>query len=175
MNFYEVIKNRRSIRHYKPDAVKKETLEKILNSARLAPSWKNSQNWQFIILSEDNSKESILEAFDDKNPGKKTLTKAPLVIVLCSKPEDSGQLDGKNYYMVDGAIAMEHLVLAAKAEGLGTCWLGLFNENIVKKALEIPSDWRVIAITPLGYPDQDPSPRPRKELNEIISWEKWSK
>ncbi len=173
MEFYEVIEARRSIRHYKSDPIPEETILRILNAARLAPSWKNSQNWHFILVQDTANKTALLNAFADTNPGKKALAAAPVVVILCANPDNSGKMGDKEYYLVDAAIAMEHLILAARAEELGTCWMGLFDENVIQKALEIPSPWRVIGITPLGYPDQDPKPRPRKALEEMISWEKW--
>lgn len=78
-----------------------------------------------------------------------------MLIVVCADPDQSGHKDGKDYYLVDAAISFEHLVLAAAAEGLGTCWLGgMFNEDEVKRQLGIPDQLRVVAITPLGYPEE---------------------
>lgn len=82
-------------------------------------------------------------------------------------------MSDKEYYLVDAGIAMENLMLAARAEGLGTCWLGEFEESAAKDALGIPGQWRVVGLTPLGWPDQDPKPRPRKALEEIAFREKW--
>ncbi len=173
MEFYEVIEKRRSIRRYKDTPIKKETIETILNAARLAPSWKNLQCWKYIVIDDFPMKESILKAFEKSNPGKKSIKAAPVLVVLCAKPAASGLVGDKEYYLVDAGITMEHLVLAACNEGLGTCWLGLFDEEIVRNALKIPDNWRVVAMTPLGYPDQDPRPRPRKELQEIVCYNKW--
>lgn len=173
MNIYDVIEARRSIRKYKPDPVGEEKITRVLNAARLAPSWKNFQCWRFIVISSENGKAGLLTAFDDTNPGKKAITAAPVMIVLCADPKASGKMGDKDYYLVDAGITMEHLMLAARAEGLGTCWMGEFNENAVKSFLEIPLQWRVVGLTPLGYPDQDPRPRPRKTMEEIIFREKW--
>jgi nitroreductase len=173
MNIYEVIEARRSIRRYKPDPVEEEKITRVLNAARLAPSWKNLQCWRFVVISSEHGKAGLLAAFDDTNPGKKAITAAPVMIVLCADPRVSGKVGDKEYYLVDSGITMEHLMLAARAEGLGTCWLGEFNENAVKSVLEIPQQWRVVGLTPLGYPDQDPRPRPRKTMEEIIFREKW--
>lgn len=173
MNFYEVIEARRSIRRYKPDQVGEEMVSRVLNAARLAPSWKNLQCWRFIVVHREEGKAGILNAFADSNPGKKAILAAPVMIVLCADPQASGKMGDKEYYLVDAGITMEHLMLAARAEGLGTCWMGEFEEDEVKKALEIPSQWRVVGLTPLGYPDQDPKPRPRKSMEEIVYREKW--
>ncbi|OPX90629.1 MAG: 5,6-dimethylbenzimidazole synthase [Pelotomaculum sp. PtaB.Bin013] len=140
----------------------------------MAPSWKNLQCWRFIVVCSEESKNGILTAIPDANPGKKAIATAPVAIVLCADPQSSGVMGDRYYYLVDSGIAMEHLVLAASAEGLGTCWIGVFDENIVKSALAIPVGWRVVAMTPLGYPDQESSPRPRKKINEIVFREKWN-
>lgn len=173
MNLYEVIEARRSIRRYKPDPVGEEKVARVLDAARLAPSWKNLQCWRFIVVRSEEGKAGLLAAFADTNPGKKAIMAATVMIVLCADPQASGKMGDKEYYLVDAGITMEHLMLAARAEGLGTCWLGEFNEDVVKTALEIPTQWRVVGLTPLGHPDQDPKPRPRKTMEEIAFREKW--
>jgi len=174
MDFYELVKARRSIRSFKSDPVDEDLLKRVLEAARLAPSWKNLQCWRFIVVRSEESKSGILAAIPDANPGKKAIAAAPVAIVLCADPRLSGVMGDRYYYLVDSGIAMEHLILAASAEGLGTCWIGVFEENIIKSALAIPADWRVVALTPLGYPDQEPNPRPRKTIDEIVFREKWN-
>ncbi|MCD1295624.1 nitroreductase [Methanocella sp. CWC-04] len=145
MEFYEVIRDRKSVRRYLPDKVPEEALLRVLEAARLAPSWCNKQCWSYIVVDDPGLISSIVAG------GAKAFN-APMYIVLCADPSLSGSIGGKEYYLVDAAISMEHLVLAATAEGLGTCWLGaMFNEESVKKALSIPDGLRVVAITPLGY------------------------
>ena len=173
MEFYDVIKERRSIRRYKPDLVSREQLMRVLEAARLAPSWKNLQCWRFIVVTEESGKNSIAAALADTNPGKRALQTAPIDIVLCADPQASGIMGDRLYYLVDCGITMEHLVLAASAEGLATCWIGAFDEETVKTAMGVPSEWRVIAMTPLGYPDQKPTPGSRKEPTDIFCKEKW--
>ena len=172
MEFYDVINSRRSIRRYKDIPVEKEKLQAVMNAAIQAPTWKNLQGWRVIIIGPE-SKDKILQSIPDTNPGKKGIASAPLVMVFCANPADSGERDGQNYYLVDSGIAMEHLVLAARNEGLGTCWMGIFDEAIIKTSFGIPEQWRVVAITPLGYPDQDPQPRPRKALAEMCFEGHW--
>ncbi len=173
MEFQEVIAGRRSIRKYKPDPVEKEKLRAILEAGRLAPSWKNLQCWQFIVVETPEGKEKVIEAFAEDNPGKKALASAPVLIVICGDPKASGDQDDKDYYLVDLGIAFEHVILAAHNLGLGTCFMGLFKEAILKENLNVPDGWRVVGVTPVGYPDQDPKPRPRKELGEIVFSESW--
>jgi len=174
MDFYELVKARRSIRSFKSDPVDEDLLKRVLEAARLAPSWKNLQCWRFIVVCGEESKTGILAAIPDTNPGKKAIAAAPVAIVLCADPRASGVMGDRHYYLVDSGIAMEHLILAARAEGLGTCWIGVFEEDVVKSALSVPADWRVVALTPLGYPDQEPASRPRKTIDEIVFREKWN-
>lgn len=173
MDILQVINDRRSIRKYKDTPVEREKIEQVLNAARLAPSWKNLQCWRFLVLTDPVKKNRLLDAFPEGNPGGAALVAAPCVIVVCADPTQSGVENGIEYYIADTAIAFEHICLSAHALGLGTCWMGWFQEAPVKKALDIPEGFRVVGMTPLGYPDQQPKPRPRKELSEIAYFENW--
>lgn len=163
----EVIRQRRSIRKYKPDAVPEDKINYILEAARLAPSWGNSQCWKFVVVTDPKVKEEVAKA------GNQWIAQAPVLIVACADPTKPGTKKDQPYYMLDIGIAMEHLILAASEQGLGTCWIGWFDEETVKKALGVPKGIRVVATTPLGYPDESPGPRPRKKLEEIMSYNKY--
>lgn len=173
MDIFQVISDRRSIRKYKDIPVEQEKIERILNAARLAPSWKNTQCWRFLVLTKPEQREKVLTAFPDDNPGKKAIAMAPVVIVVCGNPAESDVENGINYFVADVAIAFEHLCLSAHALGLGTCWMGWFDEARVKVSLGIPDAIRIVGMTPLGYPDQEPKARPRKELSEIVFFDEW--
>jgi nitroreductase len=173
MDFFDVIRERRSIRKYREQAVETEKLLAVLEAARLAPSWKNQQCWRFLVLQEAGKRAALLDCFHEENPGRKGLGQAPVVIVVCADPQESGSEEGKDYYLADAAMAFEHLCLAARALGLGSCWMGWFDEVRLKGVLGIPKELRVLGVTPLGYPDQEPKPRPRKELAEIAFFEEW--
>jgi nitroreductase len=173
MDIFQAISDRRSIRKYQQRAVEPEKLEKVLDAARLAPSWKNMQCWRFLVLTDPERRRALLEAFPEENPGKKAVAMAPCIIVVCADPAESGVENGIDYYVADTAIAFEHLCLAARGLGLGTCWMGWFDESRIKEALQIPAEIRVVGLTPLGYPDQEPKPRPRKELSEIAFYDNW--
>lgn len=173
MDIFQTIRNRRSIRKYKDTPVEMETIQQILDAARLAPSWKNMQCWRFLVLTDPEQRAKTVDAFPDDNPGKKAIAGAPVVIVVCADPRESGVENGIEYYIADTAIAFEHLCLAAYALGLGTCWMGWYNEERIKQALGIPAAIRIIGLTPLGYPDQEPKPRPRKTLEEIAFFNEW--
>lgn len=173
MDIFQVIRDRRSIRKYKDTPVEREKIELILDAARLAPSWKNLQCWRFLVLTDATKRATVLDAFPDDNPGKKAIAMAPVVIVVCGNPVESDTENGIDYFVADVSIAFEHLCLAAHALGLGTCWMGWYNEEQIKQSLGIPAGIRVVGITPLGYPDQEPKPRPRKELHEIAFFNEW--
>lgn len=168
MTFLELAQKRRSLRTYHPYPVEKEKLDYVLECARLAPSWKNLQCWRFIVVEDEVQRQALTTAFAETNPGRKALLQAPLIIVLCGVPEESEVWEGKDYMMLDAGLAMEHLVLAAAEQGLGTCWQGLFSEERAREILKVPENVRIIAMTPLGYPAEERNPRPRKELSQIV-------
>lgn len=175
MDIFQVFHDRRSIRKYKDTPVERAKIEQVLDAARLAPSWKNQQCWRFLVLTDADRRALVLEAFPDDNPGKKAIAAAPVLIVVCGNPAESDVENGIPYFIADVAIAFEHLCLAAHALGLGTCWMGWYDEGLIKRALGIPEEIRIVGITPLGYPDQEPKPRPRKPLSEITCFNHWSK
>lgn len=168
MELMEAIRKRRSIRRYKPDPVTKEDIEYVLEAARLAPSWANTQCWHFVVATEEDVKQRVAQAGVEW--GTSWIAKAPVIIVACADPAKPGNKGDITNYLVDIGIAMEHLILAATDRGLGTCWIGGFFEDRVKEALGIPENIRVVASTPLGYPDGSPVVVGRKSLKEIISY-----
>jgi len=169
MEFEEVIKKRRSIRSYEEKPVPQKVLLKILEAARLAPSAKNRQPWKFIVVKDKEKRKRIAEASYYQN----FIAEAPIVIVAVALEPDYIMSCGVPAYPVDLAIAVEHICLAACNEGLGTCWIGAFDQEKVKKILEIPEKYKVVALTPLGYPKHVPPPRPRKRLKDIVTFDKF--
>ena len=168
MSVLDVIKERRSVRSYKPDPIPEDVLQRVLDAARFSPSGKNLQPWKFILVNDENLKRRLAEA----SVGQYFVAEAPLVIVACAFPDKCYSRMG-NYmksWPVDVAIAIEHLMLQAQEEGLGTCWIGAFEEEDVKAILDIPEGVRVLALTPVGYTTENPAPRGRKSLEEIISY-----
>ncbi len=162
MEFDEVIKMRRSIRKYKGTPVPRESLMKILEAARIAPSAAHRQPWHFVVVED---KETI-----EKLAGRsKWAAEAPAMIVGLADPVAS-----PNWYLNDMGIAFEHIVLTATSLGLGTCWMGQTKrDSEVKELLGIPDELNVIALTPLGEPDEVKEPKDRKSLDEIVSWGKY--
>jgi nitroreductase len=162
MNLYEVIQTRRSVRQYKATPVPQATLDRIWEAARLAPSACNFQPWRFLLVQSPEARGCVQEVLPEW-----TQT-APLLVVALGSPAAAWKRDGQSVHEIDVAIAMEHLMLAATAEGLGTCWICAFNRKRLAHALKLPKDWEPVAVTPLGYPD-DSSPRTsRKPLAEIV-------
>jgi len=171
LDFYKAVQNRVSTRKYKDRAVPDEVLEKILNAARLAPSGKNGQPWRFIVVRSGETRKKLVKACK----GQKFIEEAPVTIVACGYEKYAYQKMGGywNSLPVDIGISLEHLILAAEVEGLGTCWIGAFMEDEVRKILEVPDEVKIVALTPLGYPDQDRSFSGRKNMDEIVMHEKW--
>lgn len=163
MEFMEVVRRRRSIRRYKPDPVPREQIEAVLEAARLAPSWANSQCWKFVVVTDEAARQALAKA------GNEWVAHAPVIIAACADPTKPGTKGDQPYYLVDIGIALEHLMLAAADLGLGTCWIGWFDEAVARQALGAPEQIRVVAFTPLGVPAEEPAPKPRKPLDEIWS------
>lgn len=169
----EIITNRRSIRAYESDKIEDDKLDYILQAFRKAPSAKNLQPWKLIVVKNKHKREDLATACNNQS----FISEAPVVIAACAKEEEAyGVMGGyMSSYTVDIAIAMEHLILAATEQGLGTCWIGAFKENLVKGILGVPENIRVVALTPVGYPSSttDPSKRGRKSLSEVVCYEKY--
>ncbi len=168
-----MVQQRRSLRSYLDKPVEAEKLEYVLECARLAPSWKNLQCWRFIVVTDPETRQALTTSMEDSNPGRKALQQAPVVIVLCALPGASEVWEDKDFMMLDAGLAMEHLILAATEQGLGTCWQGKFHEKIVHQVLGVPDDVRVVAMTPVGYPAEQRNPRPRKSMAEIVFQGRW--
>jgi len=184
MEFYETIRRRRSVRKYSDRPVPEEVVTRCLEAARLAPSWRNGQPWRFIVVRDRRTIQRLVRANWLAGAINWWLKDVPVLVVACAEPKQSGLKGDQPYYLVDVAIALEHFILAATAEGLGTCWIGGFNEDKVRKVLGIPSHIRVVAMTPLGYPADGKGLYDRlamvgkrhwrrKPLSEIVRYERW--
>ncbi|MEM2972417.1 MAG: nitroreductase family protein [Candidatus Bathyarchaeia archaeon] len=159
MDFFEVVEKRRSIRKFKPKPIPTENLKKILEAGRLAPSAGNRQPWHFIVVRNPETKRALSVAANNQ----RFIADADTIIIALGNPEVN-----KKWYRQDTMIAVEHMVLAATALGYGTCWIGAFNEEEVKKILKVPEGLAVIALLPIGVADEKPPPRPRKAFKEIF-------
>jgi nitroreductase len=168
MEFYEVIKTRRSIRSYRADPVPEESLRRVLEAARIAPSGSNRQLWKFYVVKSPEKRKEVAQACG----GQMWIGQAPVVIVATGwkVPFSRGGYMGEMSFIMDVSIAFTQLILAARAEGLGTCWIGAFQNTEVKKALGLPDDENVVAVTPLGFPDKGgfTEKTSRKPLEEVV-------
>jgi len=164
MDVKKVIRVRRSIRRYKDKAVPQDKLETLLEMARLAPSAGNRQPWEFIVVQDKTAIRRIAEGC--RSGG--FLSECPLLIVGCGDSKARPK-----WFALDTFIAMEHIALTAVEEGLGTCWIGYFDEDEIRHLLEIPENLRVVAVMGVGFPDESPGPKDRKPLEECVSYERW--
>lgn len=166
------INNRRSIRKFRSEAVDPKLLEQVLEAARRAPSWKNMQTWELIVVTSQEKRDEVANTMEG-NPAQKAISQAPVLIIVCADPTRSGVMNGKEYYMTDVGIVMDHMMLEAASLELGTVFVGLFDESKIRTIFSIPDQYRIVAMTPLGYPEKTPDPRPRKDIDEMIHRESW--
>ena len=174
MDFYNVINTRKSIKKFKSTEICDEKLGRIIDAAMRAPSWKNKTSYKFVIVDDRYKKERIAESIrNSSDEAKQAIKDAPIISIVVGEPEESGNLDGKPLYLVDGAIALEHFVLAASNEGYGTCWIASFDENIIRQELSIPPNFKVIALTPLGEIEEEKPHNPVNDVNEHVYLNTW--
>jgi len=169
MDVFAAISQRSSVRAYKATDVEEDKLKKILEAARLSPSASNRQEWKFIVVRNKETRKRLAQAAFEQF----FIGEAPIVIIACGTESKSIMSCGQPTHTVDVSIACAYMILQAYELGLGTCWIGAFKEDETKRILKIPEHVRVVAMTPLGYPDEPPSEKSRKRLDEIICFEKY--
>jgi len=173
MDVFEAIKGRRSIRKFDSKEVSDEELRRILDAAIRAPSAGNIQPWSFIVVKNPNKRRDLAGAAY----GQIFIAEAPLVIVVCADERASGSGYGSRgrtlYCIQDTAAAIQNILLAAHALGLGSCWVGAFNEDAARKVVKTPPEVRPIALIPIGHPAEKPYVTGRKTLNSVVHWEKY--
>ena len=158
MTVKEVIQKRKSIRKFNAGSLSDEQLQTLMEAAQLAPSASNMQPYEFIIVKDDKLKAQLVK----KGSIQPFVTKAAVIFIGIGDPSR------EKWYKVDIGIAIEHLALEATELGLGSCWIGSFDEEKVKEVLKIPAEKEVIALLPIGIPGQDPPARPRKSLDDLF-------
>lgn len=170
MDIYEAIRIRKSVRSFLDRDIEEDKLQRVLEAARLAPSAKNKQEWRFVVVKDRQKREQLAQAAHDQT----FVGEAPVVIACCAESDKHVMRCGLECYPIDVAIAIDHLTLAAVAEGLGTCWIGSFESERVKQILGIPQEIIVVELLPLGYP-KDPAikEKSRLKLAETVHYEKW--
>ncbi|HEY5563251.1 MAG TPA: nitroreductase family protein [Clostridiaceae bacterium] len=155
MNFTEIISQRRSIRKYKKASVSEEILQKLYEAIRLAPSGNNDQAFKFIFVKRDDLRDEIVR----KACHQDFLYNPPVIMIAYAEK-------GREF---DAAIAVDHMILAATAEGLGTCWVGWFEKDIISKLIPIQEGYEPCILVPIGYADENPAQRTRKTIEELIT------
>lgn len=158
----EQILTRRSIRKYKKESINEDALTKILEAGRQAPSAANRQPFRIIVVTDDHLKRAIANRMFSR-----FINEAPVTLVGCANT--SARITGK-WAIVDTVIALQNMVLTAWVAGVGSCWVGAFNESKVKQLLQIPEKWAVVALVSLGYPDEQPTPRKKKTLTQLVNF-----
>ena len=170
MEFSELIAARYSVRAYRPDPVEDEKLQAILEAARIAPTAANRQPIQLVVMHTDGREEEIGQIY-----GRPWFVQAPLLIAVCAISSLAWvrESDRFNARMIDAAIVADHLILAATDLGLGTCWVAAFNVEAARRVLQLPEEAEPVIFTPLGYPADQPGPKTRKPLQELVRYEHW--
>ena len=161
MNLVDTVLSRRSIRDYEQKEIPKEVLDKILEAGQMAPSAMNRQSWHFIVITDDEVKREL-----SKGVFSRFLKNAPVTIVGCAHQDRIGGRWSK----ISTAIALQNMVIAAWAMDVGSCWIGAFNEDKVKQLLDIPEKWDIVAFIPFGFPAKIPSPKRKKPIEKIVSF-----
>ncbi|MFX0096268.1 MAG: nitroreductase family protein [Candidatus Hodarchaeota archaeon] len=173
MDVFEAIKGRRSIRKYESKEVSEEEIRRILDAAIHAPSAGNIQPWSFILVKSPSKRRDLARVAY----GQMFIAEAPLVIVVCADERASGWGYGSRgrslYCIQDTAAAIQNILLAAHAMGLGSCWVGAFNEDAAREVVKTPPEVRPIALIPIGHPAEKPYATGRKTLNSVVHWEKY--
>ncbi len=169
MEFSELIKARYSVRGYTSDPIEDEKLNAILEAARIAPTAANRQPFHIIVIHTEGRQEELRRMYD-----REWFVESPLIIVVCGEESKAWvRHDKANYGVVDAAIVMDHIILEATNQGLGTCWIGAFDAEATRKILGLPDNIDPIVMTPLGYPNAEPRGKDRKSLDELVRYERW--
>ena len=180
MDTMECILGRRSVRKYKPDAIKDDDLAKLLDAIRWSPSWANAQPWEVIIVRDAEVRKKLQAALPRGNPAKDAILSAPMVLAMCGRYNKSGVYKGNmvtslgDWMMFDLGIACQNLCLAAYSLGLGTVHVGyLENHKAASEALGLPDDVTVVELIPVGYLESIPNPPGRRQLSEFVSHDRY--
>ena len=170
MEFKDIIRKRRSVRKFTDEPISNEKLHRVLEAARLAPSASNRQAWKFVVVKDANKRKALAQAANNQA----FVGEAPIIIVAVAlMPERIMSCDVPSY-AVDLAIAIEHIVLAAVDEELGTCWIGAFSQENARRILGIPDKYKVVTVMPIGYPAVETAARSRKPVEEVVCYDKFT-
>lgn len=182
MDTFEAIYSRRSVRRYKDTPVSDDTLNRVLEAARWAPSWANTQCTRYVVVKDPETKARLAECLNKGNPATEAIKNAPVAIVACAELGKSGYYKGVTvtdrgeWFMFDVGIAMQNLALAACALGLGTVHVGFIPDSKkVDAILGLPEGMVSVEMTPLGYPAGESKGPPRREMSELVFYEKYGR
>ncbi len=179
MELMEAIKGRRSIRKYKADMPSDEDIGFVLEAARWAPSWANTQCWEFILVKDSETKRKLADVLSENNPARRACEQAPLIVAACAQKEKSGYFkrntatDKGDWLMFDVALALQNLTLAAHSRGLGTVHVGFFDSRKAAEILQVPRQAEIVELLPFGYPDTEGKVSPRKPIEEFVFYNKY--
>ncbi|MDP2896049.1 MAG: nitroreductase family protein [bacterium] len=169
MELDRLIRERYSVRAYLDKPVEKEKLNRVLEAAILAPTAANRQAFRILVVSTAARRDELKRIYP-----KDWFTQAPYIMCVCFLSRECWtRKDGKTFGDVDAAIVMDHLILAAANEGLGTCWVAAFDPKAAREVLKLPGDVEPVVFTPLGYPADKAGPKKRKPLDELVKYETW--
>ena len=168
MELYEAIEKRRSVRKYQAQAIEDDKLRRVLDAGRLAPSANNLQDWKFVVVQDQVTLAKLAQAAEQP-----WLAEVPAIIAAVGT-NDRAMLCDVPAAPVDCAIALDHMTLAAAAEGLGTCWIGHFHQDDCKEILDVPAEAKIIEMLTIGYPaGLSKTDKPRKSFDEVVCFEKF--
>jgi len=167
MSLVDIVLSRRSIRRYAQKEIPKDVLDKILEAGRQAPSAANRQPWHFIVLTDDEVKIELSNGLFNRH-----IKNSAFTVVGCANT-GFWHIGTKKWSIVGTSIALQNMVIAAWAMGIGSCWIGDFKEDYVKQLLDIPDKWKVVALISFGYPAEKPHPKRKKPFEKIISFNKF--
>lgn len=164
MDFIELINGRYSVRGYKSDRISDDRLQRVLEAACIAPTAANRQPFRLIVAATEGIEDELRRVYRSE-----WFASAPIVICACGVADEAWtRFDGTKYTEVDVAIAMDHLILAAANEGLGACWIAAFDPEAAREVFDIPKGWDPIVLTPIGYPNDAPRPKTRRDMSELV-------
>ena len=172
--FFDVVFTRRSIRVFEEKPVPAEVLEQVFEAARWAPSWANTQCWEIVSVTDTAVKEELQRAVPNGNPSWRTIANAPVVLVICGKKHRAGYYKGAattkfdDWMLFDLGIVSQNISLAAHALGLGSVILGLFDQEAARGAIQLPEEYELVALIPMGYPTKEAAAPPRREVSAFV-------
>ncbi|MFC2061416.1 nitroreductase family protein [Elusimicrobiota bacterium] len=176
MDVHKAIKISRSVREYSSKPVEEEKLKKILESARLAPAASNRQEWRFVVVKDEETRQKLADSVKTQSTGKEFIAQAPVVVACCAQTDEHFMKFGPMNYPVDVTVAIIHMTLQASELELGTCWISGFYADRVRKILDIPKEIKIFELLTLGYPSHPLVEKitDQPELESIIFNGKWN-